>query len=114
MADDEIPKPKFPFVKPEEGIFQFYSNYIDAAWTLFDVSIRFAQIVPLPRDGGGPNFEAEENVRVTLAWPEVKFLASMLTDLVSRFERVNGEIKPLKLAPSPDDDEKAEQRKRKS
>jgi hypothetical protein len=109
MADDKKSAPetkKFPFVKPDEGIFQVYSNYIDAAWTLFDVTIRFAQIVPLPVSGSEPNFEAEENARVTLAWPEVKILANMMTDLVKRFEEANGEIKPLKLAPSPSNDKK--------
>src|SRR5580700_10291643 len=100
MTEDKQPTTenrKFPFVKPDEGIFQVYSNYIDAAWTLFDVTIRFAQIVPLPVSGSEPNFEAEENARVTLAWPEVKILANMMTDLVKRFEEANGEIKPLKL-----------------
>lgn len=109
MANDKQTTPestKFPFVKPDEGIFQVYSNYIDAAWTLFDVTIRFAQIVPLPPSGSGPSFEAEENVRVTIAWPEAKILANMLTDLVKRFEETNGEIKPIKLAPSPADDKK--------
>lgn len=114
MADNDKPKPKFPFVKPDDGIFQFYSNYIDAAWTLFDVSLRFAQIVPLPTAEGDAKFEAEENVRVTLAWPEAKILANMLADLVSRFERVNGEIKTLKLAPNPEDDKKAEAEKQKA
>jgi hypothetical protein len=109
MTHDKQPTPeltKFPFVKPDEGILQVYSNYIDAAWTLFDVTIRFAQIVPLPRSGPEPHFEAEENVRVTVAWPEAKVLANIMTDLVKRFEEVNGEIKPLKLAPSPSDEEK--------
>jgi hypothetical protein len=35
-----------------------------------------------------------------------KILANMMTDLVKRFEETNGEIKPLKLAPSPADDKK--------
>lgn len=109
MTDDNKPTPEvtnFPFVKPDEGIFQGYSNYIDAAWTLFDVTIRFAQIVPLPPSGGKLKFEAEENARITIAWPEAKILANMMTDLVKRFEETNGEIKPLKLVPSPADDKK--------
>jgi len=107
MTDNKKPtseRTRFPFVKPDEGIFQIYSNYVDAAWTLFDVTIRFAQIVPLPPSGPEPHFEAEENARVTLAWPEAKILANMMTDLVKRFEETNGEIKPLKLTPSPADE----------
>lgn len=92
--------PKIGFVTPEEGIFQAYSNFIDAAWTLFDVTIRFAQIAPTPPGSDHP-FDAEENVRVTIAWPELKILAGMLSDLVRRFEETNGEITPLKLTPSP-------------
>lgn len=113
MADEEIKTEgrKFPFVKPDDGIFQVYSNYIDLAWTFFDVTLRFAQVVPLPTAQGEGKFEAEENARVTIAWPEAKVLAGMLTDVVSRFERVNGEIQPLKLAPSPTDDRKAEEAK---
>jgi|SRR5580704_17473138 hypothetical protein len=113
MTEDKQPTTenrKFPFVKPDEGIFQVYSNYIDAAWTLFDVTIRFAQIVPLTPADGELNFEAEENARVTLAWPEVKVLANILNGLVKRFEEVNGEIKPLNLAPSPAEEEKKKMR----
>jgi hypothetical protein len=105
MSDDKERKlsevtTKFPFVRTEEGIFQVYSNFIDAAWTLFDVTIRFAQIAPTP-PGSDHKFEAEESARVTIAWPEAKILATMMTDLVRRFEEINGEIKPLKLTPSP-------------
>lgn len=109
MADDKDTGSelrRFALVKPDEGIFQTYSNYIDASWTLFDVTIRFAQIVPLPSEAGNPKFEAEENARITVAWPEAKFLANILNDLVERFESVNGEIKPTKLAPSPADPKK--------
>jgi len=33
-----------------------------------------------------------------MAWPEAKVLRNMLTDAVERYEKANGEIKPLKLA----------------
>ncbi|MGB7601961.1 MAG: DUF3467 domain-containing protein [Candidatus Sulfotelmatobacter sp.] len=98
MTDDA--KPKIGFVTPEDGIFQAYSNFVDAAWTLFDVTIRFAQIAPTPPGSDHP-FDAEENVRVTLAWHQAKNLAKMLTGLVQKFEETNGEIKPLKLTPVP-------------
>lgn len=92
-------KQKFPFVATEEGVFQVYSNFVDAVWTLFDVTFRFAQIVPAPPGSDHP-FEAEESARVTVAWPEAKILARMLSDLVRRFEETNGEIQPLKLTPN--------------
>ncbi len=102
MSEETKPadKPNFPFVRTEEGIFQVYSNFIDAAWTLFDVTIRFAQIAPAPPGSDHP-FDAEESARITVAWPEAKILAHILSDLVRRYEETNGEIKPLKLTPSP-------------
>jgi hypothetical protein len=95
----------FPWVPTDEGIFQCYSNFIDAAWTLFDVTVRFAQIVPTPA-GSDHKFDAEEIARITVAWPEAKILALTLSDLVRRYEETNGEIKPLKLTPGPADDPK--------
>lgn len=96
--------PKFPFVRTEDGVFQVYSNIVDAAWTLYDVTLRFAQIAPT-YPGSNNRFESEESARITVAWPQAKVLAVMLTDLVRRFEQVNGEIKPLQLAPSPIDEQ---------
>lgn len=100
---DQKQTPKVPFVTTEEGIFQAYSNFVDAVWTLFDVTIRFAQIAPAP-PGSDHQFDAEESARVTMAWPETKILATILSDLVRRYEETNGEIKPLKLVPSPMDE----------
>lgn len=94
--------PKIPLVRPDDGIFETYSNFVDAVWTLFDVTIRFAQITPAPPSSGRP-FDAVESAAVTVAWPEAKILRNILVDLVNRFEETNGEIKPLKLPPSPTD-----------
>lgn len=58
VSDVEV---KFPFVRPEEGVFQVYSNFIDAAWTLFDVTLRFAQIVPT--HAGAPSFVASLTIQ---------------------------------------------------
>jgi hypothetical protein len=89
-------------VRPEDGVFETYSNFVDAVWTLFDITLRFAQIVPAPPGSGRP-FDAIESAAVTVAWPEAKILRNILVDLVKRFEDTNGEIKPLELPPSPKD-----------
>jgi hypothetical protein len=38
---------------------------------------------------------------VIVSWPEAKALGDMLVSLVESFEKTNGEIKPLQLAPAP-------------
>jgi hypothetical protein len=94
--------PKITLIRPDDGVFETYSNFVDAVWTLFDVTIRFAQITPAPPESGRP-FDAVENAAVTIAWPEAKILRNILGNLVERFEATNGEIKPLKLPPGPED-----------
>jgi|SRR5208282_918099 len=87
---------KFQWVEPKEGTPEIYSNYVHASWTLFDVRILLGQLVPLSVDPTS-GFVVEERVAVTVAWPEAKVLRDALVDLVSRYEKVNGEIQPLKL-----------------
>lgn len=101
--DEEKKQPetpvKFEWVKRKEGTPEIYSNYVNASWTLFDVRITLGQLVPLDV-GSNTGFVVEERAAVTVAWPEAKVLRDALVDLVSRYEKVNGEIKPLKLPPA--------------
>ncbi len=87
---------KIPLVKSEDGVCEVYSNFIDANWSLFDVRLRFGQIVPAPIGSDHP-FDAEERAAIMIAWPEAKILRDIMIDVVRRFEETNGEIKPLKL-----------------
>ena len=48
MSEDKKENTKIVLIRPEEGVFETYSNFVDAVWTLFDVTFRFAQIVPAP------------------------------------------------------------------
>jgi hypothetical protein len=93
------PAAKFDWVKSKQGTPEIYGNYLHVSWTLFDVRLLVGQLIP-----SGPNltaaFFAEERVAVTLAWPEVKILRDMVADLVAKYEKVNGEIKPLTLPPN--------------
>ena len=59
------------------------------------VRIRIAQIVPAPNTDATPGYlprVAKERVALTLSWAEVKQLRDSLADLVSRYEKKNGEI----------------------
>jgi hypothetical protein len=98
MADEQKqPEPiKWGWAKPKEATPQIYTNYVHVSWTLFDVRFLLGQLVPT--DPHKPSeFVVAEQGAVTVAWPEAKGLRDILIDLVARYEKVNGEIKPPKL-----------------
>jgi hypothetical protein len=85
---------------PPEGIREIYTNYISLSWTLFDVRLLLAQVVPTAMstsDDEVKGFAALEAAAVTMAWAEAKAVRDMLTNAIERYEKANGEIKPLKL-----------------
>jgi hypothetical protein len=90
------------FRQPPEGIREIYTNLIQITWTMFDIRLRLAQVIPtsmkVEDSAEIKGFAALEKAGVTMAWPEAKLLRNMLTDAVERYEKANGEIKPLKLA----------------
>jgi hypothetical protein len=98
--EQEKPKPtKFDWIKPKEATPEIYCNYFHPSWTLFDVRVQLGQLVPRDSDPAS-GFVVEQRGAVTVAWPEVKILRDALANLVAKYEKVNGEIKPLKLAPN--------------
>lgn len=97
MADQQ----KFPWVKSKEPKPDFYANYMHVSWTLFDVRFTLGQLVPAEL-GESKDFVIQEQGNVTVAWPEAKVLRDILIGLVESYEKTNGEIKPLKIAPSPE------------
>jgi len=96
-ADNPAPLPRW--IKPEKGTVQMYSNFTNASWTLTDISIAIGRIIPKfnPIDHA-QGMEVEEQAAVTMSWASAKGLRDMLTNLVTAYEKANGEIKPLKLA----------------
>jgi len=86
------------FRTPEGGIHRIYTNFVQLTWTVFDLQIRLAQIIPTSKGPAHPaTVVAEENAAVTMAWGEAKLLRDMLVDAVARYEKENGELRPLKL-----------------
>ena len=51
---------KIPLEEPEDGVFQAYANVVNLNWTLFDIRIRFAELMQV-RNGAGMVFAC--NVR---------------------------------------------------
>lgn len=94
-----------PLISPEEGIFETYSNVVNADWSLTDVTIRFMQIAYEQKDEGSTTQNRDlvflEKANVTMPWLTAKKAALMLADLVRAYESANGEIKEPVLAPHP-------------
>ena len=88
---------KFIFTPSPDGVVEIYANLVDANWTLHDVRMRFAQIVPNP-PGSEKVFRAEERAAVTVSWGYAKTISQVLADLIRRYEEANGEIQTPKIA----------------
>lgn len=78
---------------------RIYANIVNLDWTLYDVTLRFAQL-KFAGDPRARKLTAEEQGSVTIAWAEAKYLRDTLTDLLSKYEKVNGEIRRPQLAPA--------------
>src|SRR5713101_5673363 len=90
--------PSIPWIEPEEGICEVYSNFHHLNWTLYDVRIRFAQITPNPEQPPeAAGWAISEQAAVTMPWGQAKLLRDMLTEAIQRYEKLNGEITTPKL-----------------
>lgn len=97
---------KIPLEEPEDGIVEAYSNVVNMNWTLYDVRIRFAELLQVP-DEDRPNWENQhgiilERVAVTMPWHQAKFLCNLLDGLIKNYEEINGELKQIRLPARPD------------
>ena|SRR2546426_541070 len=101
MADETKPSTgpaselKFEIVEPEGGTRHIYVNFWHISWTGMDISLACYQVLQPNREVEGadvPN-TLVENAIVTFSWPVAKTLHKFLTDLITRYEKANGEIK---------------------
>src|SRR5262245_10051220 len=113
MADERQSKPQLgpvniaelPVLEPECGSADVYANVVNLNWTLYDVRIRFAELIQEPIDTENPTWGALtgvilERAQVTIPWHQAKLLQQMLADLVQKYEEANGELKAIKLPPA--------------
>ena|ERR1700688_5158795 len=88
----ETPKP-FAWIEPDDGVCDVYSNFLHLNWTLYDVRIRFGQIIPNPEQPPEIAVWAiTEWAAVTIPWGQAKALRDMLNDTIRKYEAANGEI----------------------
>jgi hypothetical protein len=94
-----------PLEEPEDGIFTAYSNLINLDWTLYDLRIRFGELIQVPNDED-PTWKNQhgillERVAVTIPWHQAKILRDMLDGVIRNYEVLNGELKQIKLPAAP-------------
>lgn len=99
MADEK--KDQVKWAAPKEPKPEIYTNFVHTSWTLYDVRLQLGLLVPTDA-GVTLDFVVEQQGAVTFGWPQAKNLRDVLTRLVESYEKTNGEIKPLKLAPTPE------------
>lgn len=89
---------QIPLIKDTNGLPELYSNLVNVNWTLYDVRLRFIQMVANPTDAlDKVGWAALEKGNVAIPWGQAKILRDMLTEVIKRYEDVNGEIADTKL-----------------
>lgn len=99
--DTHIDLSKIPLEEPEDGIFEAYSNVVNLNWTLYDLRIRFAELLQVP-DDARPTWENQhgivlERAAITMPWHQAKSLRDMLDGIIKNYEEINGVLKTPKL-----------------
>jgi hypothetical protein len=81
---------------PEGGTFYCYSNVLGMSWTAQDVKLQFYEL--LDDSDKFPSTYSPRLERlavVTVSWTQLKELATVVNQAVSRYEELNGLIRPL-------------------
>lgn len=96
---------KLRLEEPADGVFEAYSNVVNMNWTLYDVRLRFAELIQVP-DEDRPTWQNQhgivlERAAVTMPWHQAKTLRDMLDGVIKNYESINGELVPIKLPARP-------------
>lgn len=98
METESTPKqPKaIEYRPPEGGLPRVYANNVQMGTTSFDMKIIFGEVVEVQPD----KVIVEQNVQVTMSWPEAKIIADFIQANVKIHEDLNGPLKLPKNAPA--------------
>jgi hypothetical protein len=94
-----------PIEQPEDGIFTEYANVVNLDWTLYDVRIRFGELMQV-LDDNSPTWNNQhgiilEKAAIRIPWHQAKFLCLLLAGVIKNYEELNGELKTIKLPAAP-------------
>ena len=96
-----------PLEESEDGVFQAYANVVNMDWTLYDIRIRFGELMQVPNDED-PSWKNQhaivlERAAIRMPWHQAKNLRDLLDGILKNYEAINGELVPIKLpnAPAP-------------
>jgi hypothetical protein len=96
-----------PIEESEDGVFSAYANVVNLDWTLYDVRIRFGELMQVPNDDN-PTWKNQhaivlERAAIRLPWHQAKNLRDVLDGVLRNYEEINGKLAPIKLpnAPAP-------------
>jgi hypothetical protein len=96
---------EIPLEEPQEGVFSSYANVANMDWTLYDVRIRFGELIQVPNEES-PNWKNQhgvvlERAAISVPWHVAKHLRDLLTGVIKNYEQINGELVRIKLPASP-------------
>jgi hypothetical protein len=95
-----------PIEEPENGTFMDYANVVNMDWSLYDVRLRFGELMQV-LDEASPSWQNQhkvvlEKAAIRIPWHQAKYLCQMLAGVIKNYEEINGELRALKLpAPPP-------------
>ena len=94
-----------PLETPDDGVFETYSNVINADWTLYDLRLRFGELMQVP-NAELPSWKNQhgivlERAAITLPWHQAKYLCNLLSGIIKNYETLNGELVSIKLPAAP-------------
>lgn len=86
-----VPQVKVEFVvpDPDSTLVSTYANNIQVSWTHFDVRMVFGEIVDLLPT----KIIIEQRAQVTVSYLQAKILQNLLTQAISQYETLFGELK---------------------
>ena len=82
-----------------------YANIVNLDWTLYDVRIRFGELMQVPNEAD-PSWKNQhgivlEKAAIRIPWHQAKSLYLLLAAVIKNYEEINGELKPIKLPAAP-------------
>jgi hypothetical protein len=85
-----------PWIAPEEGICEIYSNITHINWAAYDIRIRFGHLIT-----DGATWSVSEEAAVTMPYGQAKYLRNLLHGIIQDYEAKNGTINISPVWPTP-------------